>query len=441
MIMMSNYTVPVRLEGFVFRVPVSIVNKEDAYYYLVKEPRCDNQCTNLKAKIIDSMRQRNQSLQDAINEVLSNVSDKQAVETVLYYILRDLRGYGPITVPLFDPDIEEVELNNWFHPITVVHRDLPGIRLITNIRFNSEVEAKDFIMSMSKRGLPRSVSLLKPYIETILPEGHRFTGTIGEITIGPTFSIRKFPPKPMTLEELVSREMLSPSAAAYLWLMAEFRGFIMISGPMSSGKTTLLGAIVSKLPMYAKIITIEDTPEIRIPHPHWVRMFTRDGDDDKSRIEMFDLIKLAVRYRPDYIIVGEVRGEEVHAMLQASALGHGMLTTFHASTPEELMVRLTSPPLNVNTGNLQLISTVVFTTIRNGKRLVTDIVEPTMNNGNLEFKSILTSTGEVDIGKSQRLKILSKTYGIKAMDEIKKREKLLINHTDTEYEVEEIATE
>ena len=439
--MMSNYIVPVRLEGFVFRVPVSIVNKEDAYYYLVKEPRCDNQCTNLKAKIIDSMRQRNQSLQDAINEVLSNVGDKQVVEAVLYNIMRDLRGYGPITVPLFDPDIEEVELNNWFHPITVVHRDLPGIRLITNIRFNSEVEAKDFIMSMSKRGLPRSVSLLKPYIETIMPEGHRFTGTIGEITIGPTFSIRKFPPKPMTLEELVSREMLSPSAAAYLWLMAEFRGFIMISGPMSSGKTTLLGAIVSKLPMYAKIITIEDTPEIRIPHPHWVRMFTRDGDDDKSRIEMFDLIKLAVRYRPDYIIVGEVRGEEVHAMLQASALGHGMLTTFHASTPEELMVRLTSPPLNVNTGNLQLISTVVFTTIRNGKRLVTDIVEPTMNNGNLEFKSILTSTGEVDIGKSQRLKILSKTYGINAMDEIKKREKLLINHTDTEYEVEEIATE
>jgi len=439
--MMSNYIVPVRLEGFVFRVPVSIVNKEDAYYYLVKEPRCDNQCTNLKAKIIDSMRQRNQSLQDAINEVLSNVGDKQVVEAVLYNIMRDLRGYGPITVPLFDPDIEEVELNNWFHPITVVHRDLPGIRLITNIRFNSEVEAKDFIMSMSKRGLPRSVSLLKPYIETIMPEGHRFTGTIGEITIGPTFSIRKFPPKPMTLEELVSREMLSPSAAAYLWLMAEFRGFIMISGPMSSGKTTLLGAIVSKLPMYAKIITIEDTPEIRIPHPHWVRMFTRDGDDDKSRIEMFDLIKLAVRYRPDYIIVGEVRGEEVHAMLQASALGHGMLTTFHASTPEELMVRLTSPPLNVNTGNLQLISTVVFTTIRNGKRLVTDIVEPSMNNGDLEFKSILTSSGDLEIEKSQRLRILSKTYGINITDEIKKREKLLKNHANTEYEVEEITTE
>jgi flagellar protein FlaI len=141
MIMMSNYIVPVRLEGFVFRVPVSIVNKEDAYYYLVKEPRCDNQCTNLKAKIIDSMRQKNQSLQDAINEVLSNVGDKQVVEAVLYNIMRDLRGYGPITVPLFDPDIEEVELNNWFHPITVVHRDLPGIRLITNIWFNSEVEA------------------------------------------------------------------------------------------------------------------------------------------------------------------------------------------------------------------------------------------------------------------------------------------------------------
>lgn len=434
---MSNYTVPIHMEGFLFKVSVSIVERGDVYYYLVKEPECNDECLMLKARVIDLMRQRGLSILDAINTILQGINNRQIVESLLYNVLRDLKGYGPITVPLSDPNIEEIELNNWSYPVSVVHRDLPGIRLITNIKFSSEVEVKDFIMSISRRGLPRSVSLLRPYLETILPEGHRFTGTIGEITIGPTFSIRKFPPNPMSLEELVSRGMLRPSAAAYLWLLAEFKGFIMISGPMSSGKTTLLSAIAGKLPNYSKIVTIEDTPEIRIPQPHWVRMFTRESDDDKARIGMFDLIKLAVRYRPDYIIVGEVRGEEVHAMFQASALGHGMLTTFHASTPEELMVRLTSPPLNVSSGNLQLLSAVVFTTIRNGKRMVMDMVEPAMSNGHIEFRSIATSSGDVDIGKSQRLKIIEKMYGIDVEEELKIRAKTLMYHEASKYEIEE----
>lgn len=436
--MMGNYIVNVSIDGFNFRIPISIITKENTYYYIVKEPKCDSQCMDLKGKVIDFMRQRNMAILDAINEVLKDIGNKQLAESVIYYLLRDLRGYGPITVPLSDPNIEEVELNNWLHPITVVHRDLPGIRLMTNIRFNSEVEAKDFIMSISRRGLPRSVSLLKPYLETILPEGHRFTGTIGEITIGPTFSIRKFPPQPLTLEELIQRGTLKPSAAAYLWLIAELKGFIMISGPMSSGKTTLLSAIASKLPTYSKIVTIEDTPEIRLPHPHWVRMFTRESEDDRSRISMFDLVKLAVRYRPDYIIVGEVRGEEVHALFQASALGHGMLTTFHASTPEELLIRLTNPPLNVNVGNLQLLSSVVFMTIRNGKRIINNIVEPVIRNDTVEFKSILTSTGDIDIEKSVKLRTLSKAYGLDINEELMKRENILKNSYNSDYEIEEI---
>ena len=439
--LMSNYIVNVNIDGFTFRIPVSIIAKDDAYYYIVKEPKCDNQCIDLKNRVINLMRQRNTEILDAINEVLRGLGNRQLMESVIYYLLRDLRGYGPITVPISDPYIEEVELNNWSYPVTVVHRDYPGIRLVTNIRFNSEVEARDFIMSISRRGLPRSVSLMKPYLETILPEGHRFTGTIGEITIGPTFSIRKFPPQPLTLEELVSRGTLKPSAAAYLWLIAELKGFIMISGPMSSGKTTLLSAIASKLPMYSKIVTIEDTPEIRLPHPHWVRMFTREGDDEKSRIEMFDLVKLAVRYRPDYIIVGEVRGEEVHALFQASALGHGMLTTFHASTPEELLLRLTNPPLNVNVGNLQLLSAVVFMTIRNGRRMVINIVEPVMSNGSIEFQSVLDGSGEINVKRSVKLRILEKTYGINIEEELTRRADVLTrgsgDHAD--YEIEEIA--
>ncbi|MGC8543178.1 MAG: ATPase, T2SS/T4P/T4SS family, partial [Vulcanisaeta sp.] len=179
-------------------------------------------------------------------------------------------------------------------------------------------------------------------------------------------------------------------------------------------------------------------PEIKVPHPHWVRMFTREGDDERSRIDMFDLVKLAVRYRPDYIIVGEVRGEEVHALFQASALGHGMLTTFHASTPEELLIRLTNPPLNVNVGNLQLLTTVVFTAIRNGKRIVAGIVEPIINNGTVEFRNILMNTGDVDLEKSTKLKMISKAYGIDVKEEVIKREELLRSSKAIDYEIEEV---
>ncbi|WP_054843150.1 type II/IV secretion system ATPase subunit [Vulcanisaeta souniana] len=243
----------------------------------------------------------------------------------------------------------------------------------------------------------------------------------------------------MTLEELIVRETLRPSVAAYLWLIAELKGFIMINGPMSSGKTTLLSAIVSKLPMYSKIITIEDTPEIRLPHPHWVRMFTRENEDEKSRIEMFDLVKLAVRYRPDYIIVGGDQGAMKYTRyFRRPHWGHGMLTTFHASTPEELLIRLINPPLNVNMGNLQLLSTVVFMTIRNGKRVIRDVVEPIINNNSVEFKSILTSTGDIDINKSHKLKALSKAYGIDAEQEIARREKMLMERKVTDFEIEEI---
>ncbi|OYT25384.1 MAG: hypothetical protein B6V02_03870 [Thermoprotei archaeon ex4572_64] len=279
-------------------------------------------------------------------------------------------------------------------------------------------------MRFIRKGITRGISLAKPYVETILPEGHRLVATIGEITPGPTFSIRKFPARPYTLKDLVEMSMLDYVTAAYLWLVAEYRGFIIISGPMGSGKTTLLSAIASMLPKDAKIVTIEDTPEIKLPHKNWVRMFTREGFDEKIEIGMFSLVKLAVRYRPDYIIVGEVRGDEVHAMFQAAALGHGMLTTFHASTIEEFITRLTTPPLNINIGNLQLVWCIVFTSIHNGVRKVVNIVEPYVKNGQIHFNKVFDE-GKVMIGQSMKLKNLKETYSIDIEEEVKRRIELI----------------
>jgi len=420
-----QYSVDVEIEGFRFRIPVGLVSRGDDYYYIVKEPRCDEKCIKIKDKALEMMRR-----DDADPAKVIEGDEGESAKAALYYLLRDLRGYGRITVPLYDPNVEEVELNNWSLPITVVHRDYPGLRLISNIRFSSEVEAREFIMIMSKKGLPRSVSLAKPYLETILPEGHRFTGTIGEITLGPTFSIRKFPTKPMTLEELVSRGTLSLSTAAYLWLLLEYKGFIIINGPMGSGKTTLMGALIGKLPWHAKIVTIEDTPEIRVPQPNWVRMFVREAEDTKINVDMFSLVRLAVRYRPDYIAVGEVRGEEVHALFQASALGHGMITTFHASTPEEFTARLTNPPLNVSLGNLSLVWALVFMGVRDGRRIVTNVVEPRVINGKLDFVRVLRNDGEVDQGSSIRLRELSEVHDIDIELELNRRAELISNSYD-----------
>jgi flagellar protein FlaI len=428
-----QYWVNVEIEGFSFRIQVNLINKGEEHYYIVREPRCSEECLEAKRRAMEMMRRDGL---DPVSAIKSINHEGEPLRAALYYLLRDLRGYGKVTVPLWDPEVEEVELNNWSLPVTVIHREYPGLRLISNIRFNDEVEAREFIMNMSKRGLPRALSLAKPYLETILPEGHRFTGTIGEITIGPTFSIRKFPTNPMTLEELVEKGSLSPSVAAYLWLLLEYRGFLVISGPMGSGKTTLVSALVGKLPWHTKVVTIEDTPEVKVPQPNWVRMFTRDAEDSKINVDMFSLVRLAVRYRPDHIVVGEVRGEEVHALFQASALGHGMITTFHASTPEEFLVRLTNPPLNVPPGNLSLIWAIAFTGIRNGRRLVVNVVEPRVVNGKVDFVRVMRSDSELDVNASTRLRELEEVHDVDAEAELRRRINMIKSH-DSPVTIEE----
>ncbi len=302
-------------------------------------------------------------------------------DSALYYIKRDIIGYGPIDVLLRDPEVEEVSFIGYSQPVFVIHRRaLSHSRwLPTNIVLDED-DARGIIQKMAQRGRSH-VSAAFPISDLLLPEGHRAAVSYGrEVTpTGFTFTIRKFPQKPLTIIDLLRNHTLTPLIASYLWTILRARGFIIIIGATASGKTTLLNALAQLIPMDWKIVTVEDTPEIRIGHPQWDRLVSRKTltiEGTAPEIDLFELTKFAWRRRPDFLIVGEVRGREVRALVHAVASGHGGMTTFHASSARSAMLRLMSPPLSVEKAFLMLISCfVTMREIRSGVRVLYRVEE------------------------------------------------------------------
>ncbi len=266
-----------------------------------------------------------------------------------------------------DPLIEDISVEGVGKPLRVFHRDFSYLDwLLTNIVFSSDSEL-DAIATLLAHKARRHVSTAFPVVEGTLPEKHRLALTYSyEVSpFGTGFTIRKFREEPLTIAHLIKFGTVSPLMASYWWLLLEFKGSVFIVGAMASGKTTLLNALLSMLPPNWKIVTIEDVPELRLPHIGWKPLVTRHvyrvGEEKVTEITLFDLVKLALRERADFIAVGEIRGEEAYVFMQALATGHGGACTFHGDSIESMVVRLTSPPINVPTGFLPLISNVVIT--------------------------------------------------------------------------------
>ncbi|MEM2232187.1 MAG: type II/IV secretion system ATPase subunit [Nitrososphaerota archaeon] len=263
-----------------------------------------------------------------------------------YYVNRDTVRFGIISVPMEDELVEDISCVAPGKPVRLIHRDFADLHYLrTNIVFQSDQEITDYIVRQANRA-GAALSVAKPYADFVMPDGSRFAGVIGtEVTAeGPSFTIRKFPEVPLSLPALVARRMLSPYMAAYLWLALESKAIFGVAGPTGSGKTTLFSALLSCLNPRAKIITIEDTFEIRIPHEHWLRMTTRRPAALVSReleISESELIDMAMRMRPHYLIVGEVRRDDsVYHLLKAAFSGHGGGFTFHAGSADEFYSRL-----------------------------------------------------------------------------------------------------
>ena len=270
----------------------------------------------------------------------------EALDKMKYYVVRDMLGYGKIEVPMRDRNIEDISCDGARTPVYVWHRVYES--LPTNIEFEDEEELRSFITKLAYRA-KRQISIASPIVDGILPEGYRVHMTLGEVSRrGGTFTIRKFREEPYTVVDLVIFNTISPMMAAYFWILLEYGKSLMVLGATAAGKTTCLNAVAMLIRPEAKIVTIEETPELRLPHENWAPLVTRPSRTAAAEdVTLFDLLKASLRMRPDYIIVGEIRGEEAYTLFQAIATGHSGLSTMHAENVDYAIKRLSLPPMDI----------------------------------------------------------------------------------------------
>ncbi len=266
-------------------------------------------------------------------------------EKIDYYLKRDIIESGPLEPLLRDPYIEDIHAIG-IEPIHLVHKVFETVE--TNVQFTSYDELDSYLRGMSER-MGRPVSTGRPIVDGALPDGSRINIIYADdVSIkGASFTIRKFAAEPLSVTQLVKWGTFSPEIAAYLWMAIEYGKSLFISGETASGKTTTLNAIIPFIRYNHKVFTAEDTPEVHVPHEIWQRLLTREAGPKESRVEMFDLLKAALRSRPNYIIVGEIRGAEGNVAFQAMQTGHPVMATFHAASIKRMIQRLSSPPINV----------------------------------------------------------------------------------------------
>lgn len=274
----------------------------------------------------------------------------EAVDKLVYYVIRDFLGYGKIDPLMHDHLIEDISADGVNIPVYVWHRLYES--LPTNIIFKEKAELDNFIVRLAYLA-GKNISIASPMLDASLPEKSRIQLTYGdEITRrGSTFTIRRFKSDPLTISDLIVYNTLNSEIAAYLWYVIENRASVIVAGGVAAGKTTMLNCLSMFIKPEMKIVSVEDTQELNLPHENWIPSVVRVGfmheDKKGGSITLFDLLKAAVRQRPDFIIVGEVRGEETYTLFQAMATGHLGMSTLHAESVEAVVNRLGSEPMNI----------------------------------------------------------------------------------------------
>jgi len=338
---------------------------------------------------------------------------RQGRHKLMYYLSRDLLGLERIEPLMHDNMIEDIECDGVNIPVYVIHKR-EG-HMPTNIIFPTTEALEDFIIKMAQ--LSKSyVSYASPLLDAVLPDGSRvnavLTGSVA--TRGPSFTIRLFPEKPLPPTTLIANGTVDATIMAYFWIALEYKKSILITGATASGKTTLLNAIAMFIPQSLRIVSVEDTRELNLKHENWLPQVARQGfgppDASGKRfgeIDLMTLIKESFRQRPDYLIVGEVRGKETFVLFQGMASGHSSLATMHARSVNDVMSRLITPPINLSPSLLESVDIIVnigFVGEAGGtKRCIRSIAEVQRYNAKeqrLEYNDIMlapTTTSDANM--------------------------------------------
>jgi len=339
------------------------------YYYEVIEPKLLEEEEELlevlkeilveNLEMIEKMKPKEKEayLRRAVDGLLTELGvslHPVSKERVIYFIIRDFIRYGPLDVAMTDLQVEDISCDGVKIPFYIYHRKYGSIP--SNLRFDSATEADSFIVWLAQK-CGKHISVAMPMLDATVPDGSRLQANLGSHVTkrGSSFTIRRFRENPFTPMDLVRFKTMSPEMMAYCWLAIENGQSMLICGGTASGKTTTLNAILLFIPPQMKITSIEDTRELNLPHENWVPLLTRAGFGGKSsvtgkaagEIDMFDLLTTALRQRPQYLMVGEVRGQEAFVVFQAMATGKSAYTTFHADDVQSMVHRLENDPINL----------------------------------------------------------------------------------------------
>ena len=287
---------------------------------------------------------------------------------IKYFLIKNLAGGSQIECFMRDPYIEDIHVLSG-EKIHLIHKIFGMIK--TNVEISKE-EAPHFIRKISEK-MDTPVSEGQPIADGVLPDGSRANIIFSDdISIkGPSMTIRRFAETPISITQLIKWGTLSSGIAAYLWICLQYGRSFFLCGETACGKTTTMNALLPFIPSDKKIYTTENTPEMKVPHTVWQQLLTKTAGPEEGRVDMFDLLKAALRSRPDYIIPGEVRGAEGSIVFQAMQTGHPVMTTFHAGTLTKVIQRFSGEPINVPKTFMDNLDFVVIQTIvdRGGKKI------------------------------------------------------------------------
>ena len=333
---------------------------------------------NLRIDELDTNKIENY-LNKQTEQIINNYDielDDLLKKKILYYIKRESLGFGRIDPLMRDPHIEDISCDGSGDPIFLYHRKYGSVK--SNIEFKDEEELSFFVIRLAQK-CGKHISIAEPILDATMPDGSRIQMTLSTqvTTKGSTFTIRKFRADPFTPPDLVALNTVSSEILAYFWLAVENGVNALIAGGTASGKTTILNALSLFIPREAKIVSIEETREINLPHPNWIPGVARSGFGEVvagkmiGEIDLYDLMKAALRQRPEYILVGEIRGREAYVLFQAMATGHTTYSTVHADSAKSLIHRLEGKPIEIPRVMLQSLDVVSIhiTTRVKGRRV------------------------------------------------------------------------